>query len=225
MQLRCNENVAVLIALSLHNNKAKLKSFLLEDVPPSEPLPGAFRTITDGDAFLRCCKWKKNDLFGDIFQKYIDIKGLFGIDVVLFDGYAVSNKDCAHKKRTEKKLNIVDILDGNPCPVEQELFFANYNNKDKFISELARMLESEGVNVVMCSCDADISQKQHLYQKHYKENENNGRACYRIYDVVDNLDQVIFNFILFAYTFTCCDLASTIHNFGNKQFFQTCSLQ
>lgn len=110
MQIRCNENVAVLIVLSLHNNKVKLKSFLLEDVPPSEPLPGAFRTITDGDAFLRCCKWKKNDLFGDIFQKYIDIKGLFGIDVVLFDGYAVSNKDCAHKKRTEKKLNIVIFL-------------------------------------------------------------------------------------------------------------------
>ena len=63
----------------------------MKDVPPSEALPGAFRTITDGDAFLRCCKWKKNDLFGDIFQKYIDIMGLFGIDVVVSYGYNVSH--------------------------------------------------------------------------------------------------------------------------------------
>ena len=51
-------------------------------------------------------------------------------------------------------LNAVDICDDNPCPLDQELFFANYSNKEKFISELARKLESESVNVVMCSRDA-----------------------------------------------------------------------
>ena len=49
--------------------KANLKAFLLKEVPPSEPLPGTFTTIADGGAFMWCCNWKKNDLFGDIFQK------------------------------------------------------------------------------------------------------------------------------------------------------------
>ena len=51
-------------------------------------------------------------------------------------------------------LNAVDICDDNPFPLDQELFFAYYSNKEKFISELARKLESESVNVVICSRDA-----------------------------------------------------------------------
>ena len=82
--------------------KAKLKNFLLKDVFPAESLPITFRTTVDESAFLWCCKWKIKDLFGDIFQKYVDTVGKFGIDVVVFDGYAVSTKDCTHQKRTEK---------------------------------------------------------------------------------------------------------------------------
>ena len=32
--------------------KSNLKNFLLKDVSPSEPLPGTFKTIADGGAFL-----------------------------------------------------------------------------------------------------------------------------------------------------------------------------
>ena len=73
---------------------------------PSENLPGTFRTIPDRSAFLWCFKWKKNDLFGDIY--------------FVFD-CAVSTKDCTHQKRTGKKFDIVDIPDDNPCPADQEL--------------------------------------------------------------------------------------------------------
>ena len=48
--------------------------------------------------------------------------GNFGIDVPVFDSYAVSTKDCTHVKRTRKKLNIVDIRDDNLYPGERELF-------------------------------------------------------------------------------------------------------
>ena len=76
---------------------------------------------------------KKGDIFGDIIQKYIDAVQNFGKGVVLFDGYAVSTKDCTNQGRTRKKFYIADICDDNPWPAEQKLFFANYCNKEKFI--------------------------------------------------------------------------------------------
>ena len=157
----------------------------------------------------------------------------FGIDVVVFDGYAVSTKDCIHQKRTGKMLNAVDICGDKPCPSHQELFFADYSNKEKFSSELAQKLESEGVNAVMCLRDAGTtivkvalqikdasalvftddtdnlcllihhlnrSQKQSdIYVKNMtKKKESNERVCYRLHDVIDNLDLLIIKFILFA---------------------------
>ena len=84
----------------------------------SEPLPGTFKTTGDGGAFLWYCKWKENDLFGDIFKIYVDAVRKFGIDVVVFDGYVVSTKDCTHQKRTGNMFIAVDICD-NPCPTDQ----------------------------------------------------------------------------------------------------------
>lgn len=81
---------------------------------------------------------KKSDIFGHIIQKYIDAVWNFGKDVVLFDGYAVSTKDCTNQGRTRKRFYIADIRDDNPWLAEQKLFFANYCNKEKFIPDLAR---------------------------------------------------------------------------------------
>ena len=139
------------------------------------------------------------------------------------------------------------------CPAERELFFTNYSNKEKFISDLSRKLESEGVKVVICSRDADTTivkvalqiekasalvlandtnnlcllinhvdatQKQHgIYIKNMTRNASNEWVCYRIHDIIDNLDRVIVNFSLFAYVFTGCDSTSAIHNFGKKVVF------
>ena len=137
--------------------KAKLKNFLLKMCL----LPKLYQVLSAlllmEVHFYDFCKWKKNDRFGDVFQKYVDAVGKLGIDVVVFDGYAVSTKDCTHQKRTGKKLNIVHIREDNSCPAERELFFANYNNKKKLISELARTLDSKGVKVAMCSHNADTT--------------------------------------------------------------------
>ena len=82
--------------------KAKLKNFLLKDVFLSKSLLSTFRSIADGGELLWCCKWKKNNLFGDILQKYVDTARKFGILIVIFDGYTVSTNDCTHQKQTEK---------------------------------------------------------------------------------------------------------------------------
>ena len=50
-------------------------------------------------------------------------------------------------------------------------------------------------------------------------NANNERVCYRMHGVVDNLDRVIVNFILFAHDFTACDSTPAIYKLGSKQFF------
>ena len=103
--------------------KEKLKNFLLKDVSPSNPLSGTFRTISDRCAFLWCCKYKKNDLFSDMFQKYDARK--FGIDIVVFDGNTNSTKDCTHLKRIGKMLGIVDICDDNTYLAKRGLFLAS----------------------------------------------------------------------------------------------------
>ena len=100
--------------------KANLKAFLLKEVPPSKPLPGTFTTIADGGAFMWCCNWKKNDLFGDIFQKYVDTAKHFRIDIAVFDGYDASTKDSTRQKRSGKMLQVVEISDTNPCPSDRD---------------------------------------------------------------------------------------------------------
>ena len=48
---------------------------------------------------------------------------------------------------------------------------------------------------------------------------DNERVCCRIHDVIDNLDRVIINFVLFTQAFTGCDSTSAIHNFGKQAIF------
>ena len=62
----------------------------------------------------------------------------------------------------------------------------------------------------------DTSQKQHdIYIKNMTRNANNERVCYRMHGVIDNLDRVIVNFILFAHHFTACDSTPAIHKLGS----------
>ena len=66
----------------------------------------------------------------------------------------------------------------------------------------------------------DTSQKQHnIYIKNMTRNANNEWVCYRTHDVIDNLNQVIVIFVLFAHAFTGCDSTSAIHNFRKQSIF------
>ena len=55
-----------------------------------------------------------------------------------------------------------------------------------------------------------------------KRKESNERVCYRLRDIIDfidNLDPLIFKFILFVHAFRGCDMISAIHNFTKQAVF------
>ena len=82
------------------------------------------------------------------------------------------------------------------------------------------MLTGGTDNLCLLIHHVDTPQKQNdIYIKNITRNVNNEQVCYRIHDVIDNLDEIIINFILFAQALTGCDSTAAFHNFGkNKQF-------
>ena len=105
--------------------KAKLKSFLLQDVPKIDQ--AGSKSIADGGAFLWCCDWKRNELFENIFKKYINFLIYFKIDIVVSDEYCVFTKDTTHhntthNKREGKGSHTVDIVATNPCPASRSYY-------------------------------------------------------------------------------------------------------
>ena len=131
--------------------------------------------------------------------------------------------------------NNVDICDGKPCTSEQESFFANYINKENFISVLAKKLMNESINAVMCSNDAattmvkvplkiiDVSTLTSKDNMRKKKDLN--ELGYRVHDIIDSVDSLIIKFILLAHAFTGCDTTSAIQKFVKLAIFlQTLSL-
>ena len=135
--------------------KSKLKSFILNNVSPVEE-PASTR-IADGGALLWCCNWKKNELFSEIFQKYIDFSRHLKLEIIVFDGYLLSTKDSTHQKRSGKISQTVEINDLNQCPAERSTFLTNYKNKEGFVTCLASKLQTNGFEVICCPGDADTT--------------------------------------------------------------------
>ena len=136
--------------------KSKLKTFILKDVPQSKE-PTESKRIADGGAFLWCCNWKKDELFSDIFKRYLNFLRHLRINVVIFDGYDLSTKDATHQKRKSRICQTVEVNDQNPCPSDRTTFLKNYTNKEKFVKLLAERLEMNGIEVVRCPSDADTT--------------------------------------------------------------------
>ena len=122
--------------------------FLLEGVKPTENTES--KIAADGGALL----WLYNS---KIFGLYIDKCRKFNINIVLFNGYNKLTKDAAHKERSNKMSQVVEISDGNACPSDRAEFLTNYTNKQKFVNSLARKLELHGFKAVLCPSDADTT--------------------------------------------------------------------
>ena len=45
------------------------------------------------------------------------------------------------------------------------------------------------------------------------------RVCYSIHDVLDDVEKVRVDVVLFAHAFTGCDTTSAIHHFGKESIF------
>ena len=135
--------------------KSKLKSFILNNVSSiQEPVS---TRIADGGTLLWCCNWKNNELFSEIFRRYIDFSRHLKLDIIVFHGYLLSTKDSTHQKRSGKISQTVEINDLNLCPAERSTFLTNYKNKENFVTLLASKLQTNGFKVSCCPSDADTT--------------------------------------------------------------------
>ena len=126
--------------------------FLLEGVKPTENTES--KIAADGGALLWLYNWRKGEKFSKIFGLYIDKCRKFNINIVLFDGYNKLTKDAAHKERSNKMSQVVEISDA--CPSDRAEFLTNYTNNQKSVNLLALKLELHGFKAVLCPSDADI---------------------------------------------------------------------
>ena len=78
-------------------------------------------------------------------KKCFDLK----INIVVFDGYAISTKDTTRELRSGKMSHTIEINDGN--------FLPNYVNRQNFVNLLFAKLGENGFKVILCSSDADTT--------------------------------------------------------------------
>ena len=126
--------------------KPALKTFLLKNVKEADPTEST--RITDGDALLWCCNWKRNETSEKTCEKYSNFLSYYSVDIIVFDGYAPLTKNATHRKRSGTFSETVDIKNNNPCISDQSVFFSNYINKANFVKSLAEKLQKNDFNVI-----------------------------------------------------------------------------
>ena len=118
--------------------------------------------MVDGGSLLQRIPWKKGNSFSSIFKAYQNhLKNNYHDNViVVFDGYlsSCSTKDTTHLRRSKGKTSReVQFQVDMTLQVSKEEFMLNKKNKQRFIDLLAINLKDEGINVVQCEGDADVS--------------------------------------------------------------------
>ena len=159
----------------------------------------------------------------------------------------MSTKDATHKARFSKMSQIVEISEGNACPLDRSDFLTNYTNKQSCVSLLACKLELVRTSI-LCLFDADttivktslpVQDKPGtnilcllLYRIYYSNNKNeiyikniqirsskDERVTNNIHDVINSTEKEYFQHLLFFHAFRGCITTSQIHNFGKKSIF------
>ena len=54
--------------------------------------------------------------------------------------------------------------------------------------------------------------------------KNSQRLCYRIEDLISELDDMVLSYLLFSHAFTGCDTTSAVHKFGKTSSIINCKL-
>ena len=90
-------------------------------------------------------------------QKYVAKCRFLKINIIVFDGYNKSTKDATRASRSGKSSEVVEIGEDNPCPSDGTEFLNNYKNKERFINNLANILQVNGFEVILCPSDADTT--------------------------------------------------------------------
>ncbi|CAB3252778.1 unnamed protein product [Arctia plantaginis] len=110
--------------------------------------------VIDGGYLLHHVVWDREETFNVIFEKYVQyLRRHYGHTVtVVFDGYSDTTKNIKateQRRRATKTSSGTDIMfdEFMTVPVNQQHFFANINNKSRFISMLSNKLTAENIAV------------------------------------------------------------------------------
>ncbi|PZC75227.1 hypothetical protein B5X24_HaOG206534 [Helicoverpa armigera] len=119
--------------------------------------------IIDGGYLLHHVVWDRDETFSVIFDKYVQyLRRHYGHTVtVVFDGYSDSTKNIKaseQRRRTAKISSSSEIIfdEFMTVPGNQHQFFANSNNKSRFISMLSDKLRAANFAVKQAQNDADV---------------------------------------------------------------------
>lgn len=119
--------------------------------------------IIDGGYLLHHVVWDREETFNVIFEKYVQyLRRHYGHTVtVVFDGYSDTKKNikaAEQRRRTTKTSSSSDMIfdEFMTVPPNQQQFFANINNKSRFISMLSDKLTAENIEVKQAQNDADV---------------------------------------------------------------------
>lgn len=121
--------------------------------------------IVDGGFLLHRVVWPSHIqgiTYDEVYEAYISyIKQYYHTKaVIVFDGYSDSKSSTkyAERQRRSRTLQTTDIIfDPNTkvC-ISQEKFLSNEHNKSRFISQLSRKLDENGISVKQAPDDADL---------------------------------------------------------------------
>ena len=125
---------------------------------------GDMKVVLDGGALLHRVQWTKGTTFSEITNNYLGhIRNLVGNTIdkddvnIVFDGYLTSStKDHCHLKRCPLKSMKQLVEPGKKLETKKQVFLANSENKQDFISMLSESLRGVGYNVLECQRDADL---------------------------------------------------------------------
>lgn len=125
-----------------------------------DKLPEVVLTVLDGGSLLQRMAWKIGESFASICEMYTTyVTKKYTRPIVVFDGYGngMSTKDVTHVRRgkglSSTKIQFTGIT---PCKTKKELFLANQDNKQKFLSFLGDKMQEAGCTVIHSAGDADL---------------------------------------------------------------------
>ena len=140
-------------------NKSALASALTKNSTKSSEVLASTTYVVDGGALLHRVCWNVPVTYKEIlmqYSSYLDKKYGKGCSIV-FDGYKSGTKDQEHQRRSKQgSIEVVFQLQ-NEGYCKQSQFLPNRNNKERFISSLALVLQEHGHQVTICPGDADLT--------------------------------------------------------------------
>ena len=127
----------------------------------SASIQGDCKYVLDGGALLQRIPWPRGSSYDniyDFYMKYVTQK--YGTSsVVVFDGYTEmpSTKDTAHIRRSKGQVgNTIKFSSDMTLDMKKDVFLANTQNKQNFISNLREKFSENGIKTLQAEGDADL---------------------------------------------------------------------